>query len=123
MTLFTATSPVRHNSRSLSLCFRRSLLARFVATNFGGAGRIEGNACTGSPAMTADVMQFVKRKPDLGLHASPLPHCFPLLKGVLEVVITLGHTEHLDAVDIFRSDDVARSGTSVAMSATSNSPF
>jgi hypothetical protein len=64
----------------------------------------------GIPAMTADVMQFVNRKPDLGLHASPRRQCFVLLKGVLEVVTSLGHMEHLGAGDIFLADDVGTQG-------------
>lgn len=58
----------------------------------------------------AAVMQFVNRKPDLGLHASPRRQCFVLLSGVLEVVTSLGHTQHLSAGDIFLADDVGTQG-------------
>src|SRR3954451_5850418 len=62
------------------------------------------------PATTAAVMEFVNRKPDLGLHVSPQRQCFVVLKGVLEVTTSLGHTEHLGVGDIFLADDVGTQG-------------
>lgn len=64
----------------------------------------------GIAATAADVMQFVNRKPDLGLHASPRRQCFVLLQGVLEVITSLGYTEHLGAGDIFLADDFGTQG-------------
>jgi hypothetical protein len=64
----------------------------------------------GLPAQAADVMQFVNRKPDLGLHVSPRRQCFVVLAWVLEVTTSLGHVENLAAGDIFLADDVGTQG-------------
>jgi len=64
----------------------------------------------GIPAISVSVMKFLNGKPDLGLHASPRRQCFVLLDGVLEVITSLGHTEHLGAGDIFIADDVGTQG-------------
>jgi hypothetical protein len=64
----------------------------------------------GIPATAMSLLQFIPRKPDLGMHQSPGRQFSVVLRGVLEVVPSLGDPEHLGPGAIFFGDDVDTKG-------------
>jgi quercetin dioxygenase-like cupin family protein len=64
----------------------------------------------GIPVTTMNLVQFIPRKPDLGMHQSPERQFSVVLRGVLEVVPSVGDPQHLGPGDIFFGDDVDTKG-------------
>jgi hypothetical protein len=84
-------------------------LARLeMGTEESPVGTVRG--MLGIPVTTLNLIQFIPRKPDLGMHQSPGRQFSVVLRGVLEVIPSVGDTQYLGPGDIFFGDDVDTKG-------------
>jgi quercetin dioxygenase-like cupin family protein len=67
------------------------------------AGTVRG--LTDIPVTTMGMGEFVGRKPDVGVHNAPRRQFLVVLQGELEIVTTLGQSEHLRPGDVLLADD------------------
>jgi hypothetical protein len=72
------------------------------------AGRFRG--LNNIPTTTMGFAEFIGRKPDVGVHNAPRRQFLVVLRGELEIVTTLGQTEHLQRGDLLLADDIGTKG-------------
>jgi hypothetical protein len=62
------------------------------------------------PTTTMGFGGFVGRKPDVGMHQAPRRQFLVVLRGVLEIVTSVGHREELRSGDVLLADDIGTNG-------------
>jgi len=72
------------------------------------AGTVRG--LTDIPVTTMGMGQFIKRKPDVGVHNAPRRQFLVVLQGELDIATTLGQSERLRPGDVLLADDGGTKG-------------
>jgi hypothetical protein len=62
------------------------------------------------PTTTMGFGAFVGRKPDVGMHQAPRRQFLVVLRGVLEIVTSVGQREELRSGDVLLADDIGTDG-------------